>query len=190
LRSSLAAVSANLQYLNPLVLDSASSIPSIQSRAPQWPILDQILWEWHQSIEIRGGIITGDILLEKARQIWPRIPEYANQEEPTFSRGWLTRFKARHKIKKHQFNGEAGSVNLVNIAEEMRAIQTLCGEYQEDEIFNADETGLYWKQSPKSGLSTQVRPGKKADKSRITLMLCSNSTKGQYQSTWLNISRE
>ena len=58
----------------------------------------------------------------------------------------------------------------------MKVLRTLCGEYQEDDIYNMDETGLFWRQAPNAGLATQARPGIKKDKSRITLVLCVNST--------------
>lgn len=70
---------------------------SFRQRAPHWPILEAILFDWQQLIERQGGIITGDILIEKARQIWPQIPQYSHLPVPEFSQGWLTGFKHRHK---------------------------------------------------------------------------------------------
>jgi hypothetical protein len=90
-----------------------------------------------------GGDISGDILIHKARQIWPRIPEYAHLETPTFSQGWLTRFKTRHNIKKRTPNSAARSVDLVTAPEDMCDIQTLCGQYLSDETFSSDETSFY-----------------------------------------------
>jgi hypothetical protein len=58
----------------------------------------------------------------------------------------------------------------------MRAIQTLCGEYQEEDIYNMDETGLFWRQIPSAGLSTENRPGIKKDKTRISVVCCTNFT--------------
>lgn len=58
----------------------------------------------------------------------------------------------------------------------MRAIRTLCGEYPEDNIFNIDETGLYWRQTPSAGLSAENRPGIKKDKSRILVACYTNFT--------------
>lgn len=165
-------------------LDSAAT-EHYRSRAPQWPILDQILWDWYQLINQRGGIVSGDILLQKAREIWPQIPQYAHQEPPTFSAGWLGRFKNRHNIRKFTHFGEASSVSHTDIAEEMRAIQTLCGEFLEEQIFNMDETGLFWKQSPSSGLSSERRPGVKKDKNRITLVCCSNYTGSRRMPLWI-----
>jgi Fission yeast centromere protein N-terminal domain len=47
---------------------------SFRQRQPKWPILEAILFEWQQRIEQQGGLVTGDILLLKAKEIWTRIP--------------------------------------------------------------------------------------------------------------------
>ena len=57
-------------------------------------------------------------------------------------------------------------------AEEMKSIQTLCGEFLEEDIYNMDETGLFWRQSPTSGLATENQSGIRKDKSWITLVAC------------------
>ncbi|GFU56408.1 tigger transposable element-derived protein 1 [Trichonephila clavipes] len=47
------------------------------------------------------------------------------------------------------------------------------GDYSADQIFNADETGLYWKKLPKD---EKIASGHKASKDRVTLLLCSNAS--------------
>ena len=152
------------------------STPSGQRlRTGQWPDLEKILYNWQQRVESQGGFTTGDILREKAQEIWKRLPEYSNQLCPDFSSGWLKRFKHRHNIKLHTRHGEAGSVPD-SAEEEMRALQTIAGEYAEEDIYNMDETGLFWKMMPSRGLSSQSLPGLKKDKTRITLVFCVNAT--------------
>ena len=78
-------------------------------------------------------------------------------------------------IKQHNYHGEAGSVPQ-QAEEEMAAIRTLPGQYMEDDIYNMDETGLFWRLSPSRGLSTQARAGVRKDKPRISLMCCINAS--------------
>jgi DDE superfamily endonuclease len=66
----------------------------------------------------------------------------------------------------------------------MRAVQTLCGEYAEDNIYNMDETGLFWRRGPNSGLSSEPKAGVKKDKSRITLTVCTNMTGAHRLPLW------
>lgn len=73
-----------------------------RSRPSQWPILERILFEWQQSLQQQGNLPTGDLLIAKANEIWPKIPQYRDRPQPKFSAGWLSKFKARHQIKKKQ----------------------------------------------------------------------------------------
>ncbi|EIC06936.1 CENP-B protein, partial [Microbacterium laevaniformans OR221] len=103
--------------------------------------------------------------------------------EPTFSEGWLSRFKKRHSIKHYTRHGEASSIT-VDVEEEMKALRTIAGEYDEEDIYNMDETGLFWKLSPSQGLSSGPRPGVKKDKTRITVVFCSNSSGTDRYKPW------
>jgi hypothetical protein len=68
----------------------------------------------------------------------------------------------------------------VTAEEDIRVIQTLSGEYEEENIYNMDESGLFWRQAPSSGLASSSRPRVKKDKSRISLVACTNYT-GTYK---------
>lgn len=164
-----------LDDLDPTSFHSQFTLQSQRQRSARWPTLENLLYEWHQTIEKKGGIITGDLLVAKAHQIWQQLPEYADQEIPELSDRWLGRFKKRFHIKQRVQHGEAASVPESAEAE-MRAVRTLCGDYQEDDIYNMDETGLFWRQSPSIGLTSQIQPGRKKDKTRITLTICTNYT--------------
>jgi len=129
-------LSSRFAYLE--TVKPRASTASYRQRQPQWPILEAILFEWYEAIDKQNGIVTGELLLGKARQIWPQIPQYRDHQPPSFSPGWLGGFKKRYGIKERTRHGEAGSV--AETAEiEMRAIQTLCGEFNEADIFNERE---------------------------------------------------
>lgn len=156
-------------------LDTSNDIESRRQRVAKWPILETILFEYQKLLESQGHATTGDILIERARHIWHQVPEYRELPEPHFSQGWLTRFKQRHGIHSHIQHGEAASVPITAV-DEMKAVQTICGEYPEDAIYNMDETGLFWRNAVNYGLLTMPMPGRKQDKSRISLALCTNAT--------------
>ena len=156
-------------------LDSGPAGNRARHRPAQWPILEAILFDFQKVIESNGGSTTYHILKDKAEEIWPQIPEYRGQAKPEFSVGWLNNFKQRHQIRYRIQHGEAGSVP-VTAEEEMKAVRTLCGEYPEDDIYNMDETGLYWRSAVNRGLLSEPLPGRKIDKSRITIALCTNAT--------------
>jgi len=157
---------------------------SFRQRISEWPLLEEILSSWQARIEARGGVTSGDILTAKAREIWPQIPQYHHLPTPQFSAGWLQKFKRRYHIQKYNLHGEAASVPE-EASTEMRAVQTLCGEYREEDIYNMDETGLYWRRALSSGLSSAPRPGVKRDKSRISIVCCCNFAGSHKLPLWL-----
>lgn len=149
-----------------------------------WPILESILSDWEQSISQQDGFLNSQILIEKARQIWPQIPQYQHLPTPEFSVDWLANFKKHHHIQKRAQHGEASSTPL-SAAEEMKNIRTLCGKYDEGDVYNMDETGLFWRRAPSSGLSSISLSNIKKDKTRITLVVCVNCTGADHLPLWI-----
>ncbi|UYV75599.1 hypothetical protein LAZ67_13000702 [Cordylochernes scorpioides] len=65
------------------------------------------------------------------------------------SNGWLEKFKARRNIDFKRLHGEAGSVDANSIATwKGGIIPSLLAKYSPQDIFNADETGLFYKLLP------------------------------------------
>jgi hypothetical protein len=58
----------------------------------------------------------------------------------------------------------------------MEKLRLITREYEEKDIYNMDETGLFWRMRPSRGLLSQSIPGAKKDKVRITVILCTNAT--------------
>ena len=97
--------------------------------------------------------LTGEVL----RQKWTTFAYLAGvpeDEHLTRSEGWLTRFKGRHGLKGLKRYGEAASANPEVVIEEQCRIQKLIKEqgYQLRDIFNMDETGLFYACVPLSHL--------------------------------------
>lgn len=144
-------------------------------REGYWPDLEQILFTWQQRIDSRGGFTSGELLQAKAKEIWAQLLQYANKPVPEFSTGWLEGFKKRFQVSSRVRHGEAGSTSA-SAEQEMRSLQTVAGEYEEDNVYNMDESGLFWRMMPSRGLSSQSQPGLKKDKARITFVLATNAT--------------
>ena len=93
---------------------------------------------------------------------------------PIFSNGWLRGFQAHRDIRLRVQHGEAGSLQE-EATIEMFAIRHALSLYAPQDIFNCDETSLYWRLTPDRSLSTQDLPGRKKEKSRISALFCCNS---------------
>eukprot|EP00731_Ephydatia_muelleri_P019447 Em0012g272a len=91
------------------------------------------------------------------------------------SHGWLAKWKKRHGVFSVHLHGEAGGADQQGVARAQRELPDILSHYRPDDIFNFDETGLYYRQAPDRTLTTttDVRGFKKV-KDRITVGLAVN----------------
>ncbi|KAI1005173.1 hypothetical protein K3495_g3053 [Podosphaera aphanis] len=116
---------------------------------PKWPELDEALALWQKEKEKEKSIpITGHLIRQQAVRFWNRLPCYQGMEVLTFSNGWLGSFKKRQGIKSWPRHGEDVSVNEAVVAQQLARVQELATEYHLDDIYNCDESGLFWKMTP------------------------------------------
>ena len=65
--------------------------------------------------------------------------------------GWLHRFKKRYGINLHTICGESAKVEEEAVMPWInRILRNIVDGYSPDCIYNADETGLFWKMLPES----------------------------------------
>ena len=93
--------------------------------------------------------LTGNLLLEKARQIARK--GFDEAEISALDINWINRFKNRRNIVHKKLHGEASSAALTaasywkdNVLDIIRA------NSQDKDIFNLDETGIFYKMLPNS----------------------------------------
>ncbi|CAB4444118.1 unnamed protein product [Rhizophagus irregularis] len=85
-------------------------------------------------------------------------------------------FKKCHNLESYVKHGEAANAPSEEDLNEMRKdLQNILKEYSPDDIFNIDETGLYWKMEPNRTSSTGPVVGKKQSKEWVTIALSSGS---------------
>jgi hypothetical protein len=65
--------------------------PALETALSQWLLADG-----------DTPAVNGEAIKAKARFFWQQIPQYQGQQEPSFSDGWLARFKRRHGISLSQ----------------------------------------------------------------------------------------
>ncbi|XP_061774524.1 tigger transposable element-derived protein 1-like [Nerophis ophidion] len=95
------------------------------------------------------------------------------------SKGWFDKFQRRFKsVSLHR---EDASVDYVAIKEFVHStFKTIVRErsYQPEQVFNMAETGLFWKRMPSRTFIMKEEanaPGFKAQKDRLTLVMCGNA---------------
>ncbi|KAI0998774.1 hypothetical protein K3495_g9422 [Podosphaera aphanis] len=97
------------------------------------------------------------------------MPMYRDQTEPAWSNGWPQRFQQLYGIHKTRRYGEASSA-LASHDEEIRTIQQALTDFPLREIYDRDETGLFYKSVPEVSPTTCHLSGHKANKDRVTTM--------------------
>jgi hypothetical protein len=131
--------------------------------------------------------MTGNMLKARAHQLWQALPQFANEQEPRWSTGWLDGFKKPFRIKEYIQHGKAASAAIDdpdNLAQ-MDRLRELCKEYELRNILNMDETGLNWKRTPDHSLATKAHSGTKKSKDRITIALTSNTDGSEKFVPWV-----
>ena len=147
-------------------------------RLSHWPELEDALFEWQQRMELKHATLTGELLIETALQFWRRLPQYQSLPEPKFSVGWLAGFKQRHGIKRQRKHGEVASVDAATVEAELVELRELLKDYELDDIYNMDETAIFWKAGPDATRG-------KTEKARITANLACNVTGTRKLSPWI-----
>lgn len=97
------------------------------------------------------------------------------------SEGWFNKFKVRQSLHNIKIVGEAASADTAAAERYPEKCANLVtdGGYKPEQVFNADETALFWKRMPNKTFiskSEKFAPGFKAAKDRVTLLLCSNAS--------------
>ena len=119
--------------------------------------------------------VTGLMIQEKALD----YGKISGLHDFVASNGWLSRFKARNNLCGKSISGEEGAVNSVSVEQwKAETLPTLLQGYTEDQIYNADETGLFYELLPNKTLHyrNEKCTGGKRSKVRISVLLCANKS--------------
>ena len=148
--------------------------------------MERLLLIWIKEKELAGDTVTETIISEKARAIFSDLMKNepstsADQEEFKASHGWFDKFRKRSGIHSVVRHGEASSADTKAAEEFVTSFADLVEEegYVSQQIFNCDETGLFWKKMPRRTFITAEEkhmPGHKPMKDRLTLALCANAS--------------
>ena len=94
------------------------------------------------------------------------------------SNGWLESFKKRHNVACGVACGESASVSEMTVTEWTSRLPDLCRGYEVKDIFNMDETDVFYRALPDRTLTicgTDCYGGKRS-KERLTAVLCCSWT--------------
>ncbi|XP_049947746.1 uncharacterized protein LOC126455998 [Schistocerca serialis cubense] len=115
---------------------------------------------------------SGPLLMVKAEEVAKKL----KSKEFLCSGGWIERFKQRHGIIFSKVRGKTNSVNAATIQQWLTTIWPKIREGYAD-IFNADETGIFYKLTPDKTLKFKREKfvGEKLSKEQIIVLVCASA---------------
>ncbi|XP_066261193.1 jerky protein homolog-like [Euwallacea similis] len=142
------------------------------------PRMEKRLYEWFCKQRCKNLPVTSELLKTKAKLLYGELKE---KEKFFASDGWLQNFKRRYGIRFLKISGEKLSTNPEMIEPFKQDLRSIIekGNLVNEQIYNADETGLFWRLLPDKTLvksDEKSAPGRKAEKARLTFLACTNAT--------------
>lgn len=145
-----------------------------QRESPNEDVADALI-AWFHQMRVENAVINGPLMLEKARQLAIMLGHEDFEPSP----GWLDRLKIKHNIKFVKVSGERAAADHTGAENWIEnVLPAVIDGYNSDHIFNADETGLFYKAALSSTLAVAGShpTGGKTPKDRITVLFLCNLT--------------
>lgn len=157
-----------LEYEKNGDVDSKRKFPKTESS-----VIDEVVYTWFCQLRAKNMPVSGPLIQEKALQ----VAKIENFENFSASNGWLEKFRIRHGITFKSICGESKSVDTSVVKDWTEKLEGICEGYADVNIWNLDETGLFFKALPDKTMCLRGEKcsGGKLAKERLTLMLCVNA---------------
>ncbi|KAF2357491.1 DNA binding HTH domain Psq-type [Trinorchestia longiramus] len=173
------------------IKQSAKHVPVSATQTMKKPVhemmslIESMLFQWICDQRARSLPLSEHLIRTKALSLYAYLKSSADNKFdsiPNFaaSRGWFAGYKRRFNMK-NVLHGEAASSDSSSVAPFVKKFKHIItqGEYSPHQVFNVDETGLYWKKLPSRTIIIEAEknaPGFKASQDRLTLLLGGNAS--------------
>ena len=109
-----------------------------RQRESTQPKVDDALFQWFTAARAQSVLVSGEILKAKAEEL---SKEFDHSDSWTCASGW----KKCHNIAYRSISGENAAVDKELCDDWKRqTLQPILSRYDPNDIFKADEMGLYW----------------------------------------------
>ncbi|XP_007056461.2 tigger transposable element-derived protein 1 [Chelonia mydas] len=179
IRSNADKIRASARCVTPL---SATKIS--RSRSSLMENMERLLSVWIEDQNQRNIPLSLPVIQAKAKSLYDKLKRDQGEGSQTemfmASRGWFDRFKKRFHLHNMKMSGEVASADPAaakKFPDYLKKIIEECG-YSPKQVFNVNETSLYWKMMPERtciSREEKTAPGFKAVKDRLTLLLGGNA---------------
>jgi len=146
----------------------------------QFDLVDKALLTWATSARAKGLPISVRILQEKATFFYNQFKSRNAHLPDKFeaSQGWFCKWQQRTGFYVKTENGESKSVDMNLVEEGRRELKDILQDYDIEDIYNADELGLFTCLGPNKTLASKddKAKGMKKIKTRVTVLLATNAS--------------
>ena len=149
-------------------------------------IMDKTVLEWLLEVRKSNGIVSGlqlQVAADSALHILAddicNFDDIPHGCTISFTTSWRSRMTQEYSVTYCRLRGEAGSVDKDATAERMNEIRNICSEFELNDIYNCDETGMYLKElSTHSYATEEFISGVKPERgtSRVPILFCVNAS--------------
>lgn len=144
-----------------------------RNRGSNYTEVDNALMLWFQTKRQQNAPINGLVLKSKAKSFATQL------NIPNFkaSNGYISRFAKRNNIKFETKSGESESVDEDTVTQWKNSLKQKYESYAPQDVFNIDETGIYWRflHNKTYALPEESTKGHKKIKDRVTVLLIVNA---------------
>lgn len=142
-----------------------------RKRSGKEEVVDKALKEWFLQVRKKDARINGPLLRQKAEDLAKKM----GKDDFVATEGWFQRWKKRENISFIKTHGEQGEADFSSAQSWFKTHWTnLLSQYSPSDIFNANETGLYFRALPEHTYALKIdkAKGEKTSKERLTIMCC------------------
>ena len=164
-----------IHFFSSIFVGKGQNVPRTMKKS-KYDNLDEALFKWHNQQQAAGIAVRGVELLDAASKLAVDL----GIEDFKSSTGWLWRFRRRHLLANKRICGETASADRAAVEPFQEKFKKICDDegLLPHQLYNFDETGLYWRALPNNTqASTLVReiPGRKLDKARVSVLFGANA---------------
>ncbi|CAB5376228.1 unnamed protein product [Rhizophagus irregularis] len=145
---------------------------NFREKSSVYPQLEEVMSIWVDQQISRNLTINGPIIQQKA-------VECANLLDITnfsASAEWLSNFKQRNNLHTYKKKGEAGSAPIDELPQMRAELREILQAYELKDIWNCDETALFWRLEPSKTIAHDPVLGKKRPKERVSILATCNAS--------------
>lgn len=171
--SSLSTILKNRDVILQEADQRKESLVRKKLKSSMYDDIDEAILKWMTVMREKKLPLSGTLIKEKALEFGAAL----GHKDFQASNGWLEKFRKRHGVIHKVICGESASASVSNCETwKQTVLKPILKEYPRKDIFNADETGLFFKCLPNKTLTFKNDPcfGGKQSKLRITVLVAAN----------------